>query len=200
MPEQLEVLCGHLARDGGQALVPGHVGGVDQAAQRPGDLAGPDRVRVGLGGVLKVTQQVLAAQLVADAVEGVVVLIPVVHHDGAVQVAVDKAPERGQRPLAQEAIGQQVRAGDLQVLLVRLGTRQARAVFSSPQITRASRISARIVVFAAATARAARASRACTHPSDGLVPAIDSMMSAQRSTGTWCITIKNTHQAWKLTP
>ena len=58
VPEQLEVLCGHLAGDGGQALVPGYVGGVDQAPQRPGDLAGPDRVRVGLGGVLKVTQQV----------------------------------------------------------------------------------------------------------------------------------------------
>ena len=55
-------------------------------------------------------------------------------------------------------------------------------------------------MFAAATAPAARASSECTHPSLGLVPAIDSMMSAQRSTGTWCITIKNTHQAWKFTP
>ena len=34
----------------------------------------------------------------------------------------------------------------------------------------------------------------------GRVPDIDSMMSAQRSTGTWCITIKNTHQAWKFSP
>jgi hypothetical protein len=84
--------------------------------------------------------------------------------------------------------------------LFALGPGPARSGVSSPQITRASRISARIVVFTAATARAARASRACTHPSEGLVPAIDSMMSAQRSTGTWCITIKNTHQAWKLTP
>ena len=71
---------------------------------------------------------------------------------------------------------------------------------SSPQTTRARMISARIVLFAAATARAARPSRACTHPSLGRVPDIDSRMSAHRSTGTWCITIKNTHQAWKFSP
>ena len=80
------------------------------------------------------------------------------------------------------------------------GPGPARSGVSSPQMTRASRISARIVLFAAATARAARASRACTHPSRGRVPDIDSMMSAHRSTGTWCITIKNTHQAWKFSP
>lgn len=61
-------------------------------------------------------------------------------------------------------------------------------------------ISARIAWPAAATAVAARASSPCTHPSDGRVPDIDSMMSAHRSTGTWCITIKNTHQAWKFSP
>ena len=59
--------------DGCQALVAGHVGGVDEAAQRACDLAGPDGVRVGLGGVFKIAEQVLGAQLVADAVEGVVV-------------------------------------------------------------------------------------------------------------------------------
>jgi hypothetical protein len=56
--EQPEVRRGHLVRDGGQALVPGHVGGVDEGAQLTGGLGGPDRVRVALGGVLEVTQQV----------------------------------------------------------------------------------------------------------------------------------------------
>ena len=182
--EQLEVPGGQLARDGGQALAAGHVSGVDEGPQLTGDLGGPDRLRVGLRSVLDVPEQVGCAQLVADAAEVVVVDVPVVHHDGAVQVAVDEALERGQGPLAQEVIGEQAGAGDLQVLLVRPGAGPARSGVSSPQMTRASRISARIVLFAAATALAARASRACTHPSDGRVPAIDSMMSAQRSTGT----------------
>jgi len=81
-----------------------------------------------------------------------------------------------------------------------LGPGPARSGVSSPQITRASKISARIVVSAAATAPAARASSECTHPSEGLVPATGSMMSAHRPAGTWCITIRNTHQAWKFTP
>ena len=34
----------------------GEVGVVDQFAQRPGDLARPDRVRLDLGGVVKITQ------------------------------------------------------------------------------------------------------------------------------------------------
>ncbi len=71
---------------------------------------------------------------------------------------------------------------------------------SSPQMTRARMISARMVLFAAATAFAARPSSPCTHPSLGRVPDIDSRMSAQRSTGTWCITIRNTHQVWKFSP
>lgn len=61
-------------------------------------------------------------------------------------------------------------------------------------------ISARITLFAAATAAAARASSECTHPSEGRTPDIDSRMSAHRSTGTWCITIKKTHQAWTFSP
>jgi hypothetical protein len=67
-------------------------------------------------------------------------------------------------------------------------------------MTPAKMISARIVLFAAATAWAAWPSKVCTHPSLGRVPDIDSRMSAQRSTGTWCITIKNTHQAWTFSP
>jgi hypothetical protein len=55
----------------------------------------------------------------------------------------------------------------------------ARSVVSSPQMTRARMSSARIAVFAVATALAARSSSACTHPPDGRVPDIDSMMSAQ---------------------
>ena len=39
LQEQLEVLCGQFVRDGGQALVAGHVGGVDEGAHG-GDLAG----------------------------------------------------------------------------------------------------------------------------------------------------------------
>jgi len=52
------VLRGHLGGDRVQALVAGQVGGVDEAAQGLGDLAGPDGVRVGLGGVLDVPEQV----------------------------------------------------------------------------------------------------------------------------------------------
>ena len=85
-----------------------------------GDLAGPDRVRVGLGGVFKIPEQVLAAQLVADPGEGVVVDVPVVHDDGAVQVAVDEVLERGQVPAAEEVIGEQAGARDLQVFLAGL--------------------------------------------------------------------------------
>src|SRR5271165_6667098 len=85
---------------------------VDEAAQRVCDLAGPDRLRVALGGVLKIPEQVLAAQLVADAGERIVVLVPVVHDDRAVQVGIDEALEGGQVPVAQEVAGQQARAGD----------------------------------------------------------------------------------------
>ena len=80
------------------------------------------------------------------------------------------------------------------------GPGPARTGVSSPQITRAATISDRITLPAAATAFAARASRACTHPSEGRVPDIDSMMSAHRSTGTWCMTMRNTHQACKPSP
>ena len=44
--------------NGGQALLAGQVRGVDQGAQGAGDLAGPDGPQVGLGGVLKVPEQV----------------------------------------------------------------------------------------------------------------------------------------------
>ena len=71
---------------------------------------------------------------------------------------------------------------------------------SSPQITRAVTISARIISFAAATAFAARASRPCTHPSEGRLPDMEPIMSAHRSTGTWCITIRNTAHAWNSGP
>jgi hypothetical protein len=42
---------------------------VDQPAQGVGDLAGPDRVRIGFGGVGKITQQVGRAERVDDAGE-----------------------------------------------------------------------------------------------------------------------------------
>ena len=42
----------------------GEVGLVDQPTQRIGDLDGPHRIGIDLGGVGKITQQMLAAQLV----------------------------------------------------------------------------------------------------------------------------------------
>ena len=44
--------------DAAKALVAGGVRGVDEGAQRAGGLPGPDGVRVGLGGVLQVPEQV----------------------------------------------------------------------------------------------------------------------------------------------
>jgi len=49
---------------------------------------------------------------------------------------------------------------------------------SSAQITAAMMISARISVFAAATAAAARVSMACTNPGEGFAPDSDSISSA----------------------
>ena len=56
--EQRQVLRCHLGGHGAQALVAGRVGGVDQAAQRLCDLAGPDSARLELGGVFEITEQV----------------------------------------------------------------------------------------------------------------------------------------------
>lgn len=64
----------------------GPIRGVDQGAQAVGDLAGPDRAGVGPGGAFDVSEQVSCAQLVGDAGELVVVLVQVVHDDGAGQV------------------------------------------------------------------------------------------------------------------
>jgi hypothetical protein len=58
VPEQAQVPGDRVIGDGGQSLAACEVGGVDEGAQFAGDLRGPDRVRVGLGGVLQVTQQV----------------------------------------------------------------------------------------------------------------------------------------------
>ena len=56
--EQPQVSGGGSLGDGVQSLVAGGIGGVDEGAQRPGDLAGPDRAGVGLGGVFDVPEQV----------------------------------------------------------------------------------------------------------------------------------------------
>ena len=72
---------------------------------------------------------------------------------------------------------------------------------SSAQMTAAVMISAaRISMFAAATAAAARASMACTNPSEGRMPDSEAMISAQRATGTWRAASKNTHHAWMFSP
>jgi hypothetical protein len=117
--EQPQVPGCLLLRDGGQALVAGDVGGVDEGTQLVCDLDRPDGTGVVLGGGFQVAEQVGCAQLVGHAVEGVVVLVPVVDDDGAVQVAVDEGLERGQVPVAEEVAGEQARAGDVQVLLLR---------------------------------------------------------------------------------
>ena len=67
-------------------------------------------------------------------------------------------------------------------------------------MTAAVMISARISVFAAATAAAALASMACTNPSEGRMPDSEAMISAQRATGTWRAASKNTHHAWMFSP
>jgi hypothetical protein len=52
VPEQAQVPRDRLIRDDGQSLAACEVGGVDEGTQLAGDLPGPDRLRVGLGGVL----------------------------------------------------------------------------------------------------------------------------------------------------
>jgi hypothetical protein len=71
---------------------------------------------------------------------------------------------------------------------------------SSAHSTAAVMTSARISMFTCLTAFAARASMACTNPSEGRVPVSEAMMPAHRSTGTWCTTSRNTHQAWIFSP
>jgi hypothetical protein len=95
IPGSRQVFGGAVCGDGWQALIAGQVRLVDQTAQGVCDLAGPDRLRVGLGGVFQVPEQVLGGQLVTDAVEGVVIGVPVVHHDGAVQVGIESCLKEG---------------------------------------------------------------------------------------------------------
>ena len=57
--EQPQVFCDGVVGDGGQALVAGQVRLVDEGAQLTGGLDGPNRVRVGLGGVFEIPEQVL---------------------------------------------------------------------------------------------------------------------------------------------
>ena len=64
VPELVLQRFPHAGGDGVQALLAGGVPGMDQAAQRPLRLHGPDRARVALGAVLEVPQQVRKACLV----------------------------------------------------------------------------------------------------------------------------------------
>jgi len=120
VPEGVDQRRGGLVRHCRQALGAGGIGGVDEPLQGLGDLDRPVRVRVGLGGVGQVAQEVTGAELVDQAGEGVVVLVPVVHHHGPGQVRQHERGERLQGPVAEEVIGEQVRAGDQQVALAGL--------------------------------------------------------------------------------
>jgi hypothetical protein len=63
--ERLDERRGDIGGDGGQVLVAGVIRGVDQPLQCLADLDGPMRAGVGLGGVLKITYQVLVMPISA---------------------------------------------------------------------------------------------------------------------------------------
>ncbi len=117
MFERVDQWRGDVFGDRGQALSAGDVGGVDQALESLGDLDGPVRTGVFLGGVSQVALDVRTAQLVEQAGKGVVVLVPVVHHHGPGKVGKDERLEGLQAPVAQEVIGQHAGARGQQVLL-----------------------------------------------------------------------------------
>jgi hypothetical protein len=71
---------------------------------------------------------------------------------------------------------------------------------SSADTTCARMIRARIALFAAATAAAARLIMPCTNPGEGFAPVSVSISSAQRCTGTACAAIRYTHQACTARP
>src|SRR5215813_10047839 len=68
VPELLDRRARGTGRDLAQASVTSIVPGLDQAAQRPLRLDGPDRAMVGLGGVLEVTDEMSQARLVPGQV------------------------------------------------------------------------------------------------------------------------------------
>jgi hypothetical protein len=55
---------------------------VDEGAQLAGDLTGPNGLWIGLGGVLAVPEYAGCAKLVADALEAVVAVVPVMDDHG----------------------------------------------------------------------------------------------------------------------
>ena len=84
VPELVLQRFPHAGGDGLQALLAGGVPGMDEAAQRPPRLHGPNRVRVCLGAVLVVAQDVSRARLVPGDVlpPGVeIILVAVRDHD-----------------------------------------------------------------------------------------------------------------------
>src|SRR5277367_4380127 len=63
-----EIFCWVFGGDGGKSLLAGGVPGTDEAAQRPDGLLRPGGVRVGLGAVLEIPDQMGSAGLVPGEV------------------------------------------------------------------------------------------------------------------------------------
>ena len=141
--------------DGRPGPRPGLRCGADQAAHSPAIWLG--HIASGHTASAQVTQQVLgtAEPGPADAVGRSAVLRyrSCVRHGAGTTGCEDTAPERGQRPLAQEVRGQQVRGGHWEVLFVRLGTRFGGERRSGTRITWSAGSAPVSVAFAAATGR-----------------------------------------------
>src|SRR6266496_3511614 len=179
--------------------VAGSVRGVDEVAQRVGDLVRPVRLGVALGRIGKIAEDVRRTELVDQAGEhlGVVVAVAVVH-DHAGQVTEAEVFEGGQGPVAEVVPGVAPGAGDQQVPLGLAGP--TRIGVSSQHTAYARLSSVRMSLSTCTSASAVRVSRPCTHPTLGVAPVSDSTSSTQRATGIACTTIRYRHQLCRFGP
>src|ERR1035441_3115188 len=121
VPELLLQRSGDLRGDEGKLLLAGLVPGVDEAAQRPRRLHGPDGTGVGLGAVLVVAEQVLEACLVpGEVLPGLAEVVPVpVRDHHAREIREDPGlPHRVQAAGAQVEGGVQLGERAVDVLLL----------------------------------------------------------------------------------